>query len=467
MSQLWTETFFPNSLDEFVGNSELVKEVELWAMDWNKKRVGKPLLFFGHVGSGKTCLAYLIARLNGWSIFELNTSDLRNKDKIERVVLPALQNASFSGQLRLVLLDEIDGVSGREDRGGIAAILEGLKQAKNPVILTANDIYSNQQMATIRNFCKKLEFKKINYLSIAKRLKHVCETQSVEYDLVAINALAKESSGDLRAALLDLQSLVLSDGKITVSDVESIGFREREEKIFSVLGKIFRAQSIRDARAARESCDVSDDLLLRWIEENIPSEFKETNEHALAWNRLSRADMFNGRILRRQHYGFLRYSFELATSGVALAHEQKPHDFIMYKFPGLLSKLSASSSVRALRKAIAQKIQKKVHASQREIISSDFPFLFACFEHVPYAVGLSAVFGLDEKEIAFLMQSEPTTKKVQAVFAQAQDLIQKGATLRRKPLQAVRETELLEIEQNQKPKSQETVLETKGQLKLF
>ncbi len=468
MAELWTEKHSPKNLDEFVGNSELVKELELWSMEWNKHKTGKPLLLFGQVGSGKTCLAHLIARLNKWDLFELNASDFRTKDVIERLAGAALQNASFSGKLRLVLLDEVDGVQGREDKGGMAAILQVLKEAKNPVILTANDIYSNRQLATIRNYCKKLEFKKINYLSLAKRLKQVCENEGIEYDLMAINELAKESSGDLRAALLDLQTVALKHKKVMLEDVQSLGFREREEKIFSVLGKIFHAKTLGECREARMASEVSDDLLFQWIDENLPLQFKESNELAAAFEQLSRADIFNGRILNRQYWGFLRYSSDLMTAGVSFAAVHPSHEFVMYRFPTLLSKLSASSADRNMKKQIAGKMQKKLHASKREIISYDLPFLVALFEKREHAVGFSASFNFDEEEIAFLMQSEPSTKKVQSVFEEAKALAQKSMRERRKPLAPLHENELKEIEEKQQEKqSRLSLSENKGQSKLF
>ncbi|MBU0635549.1 replication factor C large subunit [Candidatus Micrarchaeota archaeon] len=466
-TELWTEKYSPVSLEEFVGNSEIVKEVQLWALDWNKKKNGKPLLLYGHVGNGKTCLAHLIASLNQWDLFELNASDFRTKDIIERLAGAALQNASFSGKSRLVLLDEIDGIQARKDKGGMSAILQVLKNAKNPVILTANDIYSNRQMAIVRNYCKKLEFKKINYLSVAKRLKLVCEKESIEYDVPTINALAKESGGDLRAALLDLQSLVGKTKKITLPDVEGLGFREREEKIFSVLSKIFRAKTIKECQDARWSSEVSNDLLLRWIEENIPIQFKDPKHMASAWERFSKADIFNGRIIRRQYWGFLRYSSELMTSGVSFAPEgERKHEFVMYRFPTLLSKLSAASSERALKKQVAQKMQKKLHASKREIISQDIPFLMALFEKEQAAIGFTANFGFDEKELAFLLQTTSKTKKVQSILEQAQELSQKNRKAKRKPLEAVQEQDLSAFEA---PKEENPVplAEAKGQSKLF
>ncbi|HIH21781.1 MAG TPA: AAA family ATPase, partial [Candidatus Diapherotrites archaeon] len=101
------------------------------------------MLFHGHTGSGKTLLAEITARENAWELFELNASDFRTKDIIERIAGAAALNSSFSGKLRLVLLDEVDGLQGTADKGGAAAIGSLLRQASQPVILTANEIYGD------------------------------------------------------------------------------------------------------------------------------------------------------------------------------------------------------------------------------------------------------------------------------------------------------------------------------------
>ena len=47
MSEIWTNKFFPKNTDEFIGNFEIVKEVEIWAKNWTEGKIQKPLLLFG------------------------------------------------------------------------------------------------------------------------------------------------------------------------------------------------------------------------------------------------------------------------------------------------------------------------------------------------------------------------------------------------------------------------------------
>lgn len=422
MAELWTDKFYPKNLEEFIGNNEIVTEVDNWAKNWSEGKTGKPLLLFGQSGSGKTCLAHLIANLNDWDLFELNASDFRSKEIIERLVGAAALNSSFSGKKRLVLLDEVDGLTAR-DRGGAGAIVSILREAKNPVILTANNIYSNKKIAPIRVICKQLEFKKINYLSIAKRLREFLAIEKIDFDEEAIKELAKNCSGDFRSALIDLQVLSLS-GKITSESIKPFGDRLRLEKIFKVMTKIFKGTELAEIRKNVFASDVPNDLLLRWIEENIPRQYSG-DDIASAFEVFSRADRFNGRIMRRQHYGFLRYSGDLMTAGVALSRSKDYHSFIPFQFPTLLSKLARSTAKRELKKGLAEKIGKKTHASIKRVMSSDLPFVKMNFEDKQKAVELTAQFEFDEKEVAFLLNTTPKTKKVSTIIEQASELRKK------------------------------------------
>ncbi|PIN85430.1 MAG: hypothetical protein COV47_02165 [Candidatus Diapherotrites archaeon CG11_big_fil_rev_8_21_14_0_20_37_9] len=429
MVNLWPEKYFPSDFGEFTGNSEIVENAVTWAKSWAKGDKQSPLLLWGQTGSGKTALAYLIAKQFNWTVVELNSSDLRSKDAVERIVGAASQNASFFGSRRMILIDEVDAMA-RKDRGGASAMGSIIKSSQNPVILTANDIFANRNISNLRFVCRTFEFKKINYLSMAKALRAILDKEGIGYEHDAVELIAKNASGDMRSALLDSQTLSLS-GKITMADVASLSPRERQQKVFSVMKAIFKGTSFSEVREIRTKTDLSSDLLFQWVDENISRQYSKPQDIALAYNRLSRADIFNGRIYRKQHWGFLRYSSELAAEGVALSKEAPYHDFVMYQFPQLLSMLSKTSSLRSMKKNLGKKIGAKTHSSSRKVISKDLPFLTAIFSSREKAVSLSAAFELNEDEVAFLLGTKPDTKKVQSIIAEASELISAKAKPKR------------------------------------
>ncbi|MCX8158268.1 MAG: replication factor C large subunit [Candidatus Diapherotrites archaeon] len=400
---LFTEKYFPKNEREFIGNQEIVESVLKWAKLWNDGKKQIPLLFVGPSGVGKTCLAHLVAKLNNWDIFEMNASDLRDKESIERIAGAAAFNTSFSGNLRLILLDEIDGLSAN-DRGASSAILTLIREARNPIILTANDVYSDRKLNQIRLECKILEFRKVNYISIANHLENICRKENIEYDKEALKELASKSYGDVRSALLDLQSLSYGK-KIDMQRISEVYTRDRYEKIFEVMKHIFRAKNFEEARSAINFSDVSEDLLFLWIEENIPRQY-DGSDIFNAFDYVSKASLYETRIIRRQNYSLKKFYYDFLSAGVALSRTKQKSDFVPYQFPKILLYLSRISAKKEILNSIAEKIKAKTHSSKREIIAQDIPYLKQLFQNENYAIAFTKLFGFEEKEISFLLGDE-------------------------------------------------------------
>lgn len=402
---LFPDRYFPKNFEEFIGNVEIVDRAIAWANNWKDDKKQKPLFFFGNSGVGKTALAILIAKEMGWSLFEMNASDLRDKESIEKIAGAATANSSLFGGKRLILLDEIDGLQS-QDRGGSSAILSIIKEANNPVILIANDAY-DKKLTSIRPACEALEFKKINYLSIAKRLREICTIEKIEFDDEAIKELARNCAGDMRSALLDTQAL---SPKINLENVKALSYRERKEKIFPVVSKIFKGKTISEIKESVDAADVSYDLLGLWVEENIPKQF-DAIDAANAFSVLSRADIFNGRIQNRQHWGFLKYSIFLSTVGVGLSRRKDYNFFQPLAFPSILSSLSKSSSIREMRKGVASKMGEKMHCSRRQAMQ-DLYFVKELMKNESSAKDFVYFFGFDEAQVAFLLGKKSDDKIV-------------------------------------------------------
>ena len=412
---MWVEKHLPSSLSGLVGNAEAITELRMWASAWKQGSPQKPLLLVGPPGVGKTTSTHTVAKEYGWSLVEFNASDTRNKEVIERVVRGAAVNASFTGALRLVLLDEVDGIHGTDDKGGLSAVLDVLRDARNPIILTANDIYGDKRLAGIRTYCKVIQLKKIPYPTIAKFLREIADKEGMDYDAISINELAKNSSGDMRAALLDLESLSRNGNKLTLEDVQSSGYRERTDNIFNVIRTLFVSTSLSEIRRARSTVDLDSDMLKKWVDENIPRQFPMIPSLASAYDALSRADMFDGRIFRRQHYGFLKYSGDLVAS-VGLRTNERAHGFISYQFPAILKRLSMVKN--SSKKTTIEKIQTHTYGSRKRI-AQELYFWPLFLENDSSPEDWVRTYGFDEDELGFLLNTSPTSAKIKKIMSRA------------------------------------------------
>ena len=164
----WVEKYRPTSLDEVVGNPAAIADLRKWAAGWVKGRPDKKAVILqGDPGIGKTTAALALAREMGWTLIEMNASDSRNADAIERVATrgSVLQTFSPTGEFlrteqggrKLIVLDEADNVFGREDKGGIAAIVSLIQNTRQPVILIANDYYAlTRRSSSLKRLCRTI-----------------------------------------------------------------------------------------------------------------------------------------------------------------------------------------------------------------------------------------------------------------------------------------------------------------------
>ena len=66
----------------------------------------------------------------------MNASDVRNKDALQARIAPVFQNTSnLIGKRIMLFLDEVDGISGREDTGGLDTLINFIKEPTVPVIM--------------------------------------------------------------------------------------------------------------------------------------------------------------------------------------------------------------------------------------------------------------------------------------------------------------------------------------------
>jgi len=419
---VWAKKYAPETLSEVIGNEYALKKLKKWAFLWSEGNSQMPLLLSGTTGVGKTACVYALAKDFDFDLLETNASDTRKKDFVEKLLGAASQSSTLSGRKRIILIDEADGLQGNADRGGASAILKVLKGACVPVILTASDAYA-RSLQLIRKECTIVKFKEVNYHDIALRLLFIAKEEGVAAEQEAVEELARDSSGDVRSCINDFQVLCAGKKNVSKSDLDVLGFRKRSQNVKEAIRIVFNSSDYQEIRSANWSTSVDPDLFKKWIVENVPYEY-EGEDVVSALNQLSRADVFDGRILNRQCYGFLRYSNELVTAGVAFSRSRQYDGQSSYRFPSFILKLSAQKSTNALKKEIGLKISLKNHVSVRDAVGSTLPYLSQMFEKENIACGLTAFFGFDEKEVAFITGRNVASSEVKKVCEKAREIEQ-------------------------------------------
>jgi len=399
MQQIWIKKYFPTKKDELFGNSGSYSLLKDFVQNYSKK--SKPLFIYGGVGNGKTSAVYSVANELGYELVELNASDSRSSSSISELLSGVLNQGSLFGASKLILIDELDGLSGTKDRGAVPLIAKSIVSSKYPVVLVSQDAYDDK-LKPLRKISELVEFLPLSSEEIYLLLKKICVSEKVSFEEDALQQIARISGGDARAAVNDLQSIV-SLGKISKESVSFIGERNTTKKIENALTRIFKTTDISVALPAFD--DVTEDLdqVFLWVEENLPKEYLDPEHLSFAFDNISLADVFRGRIRRWQYYRFYVYCYNLMTAGIALAKDKKYSSKIKYSPTSRLLKIWIYNNANAKKKSIAQKVAAKTHTSQRSAFSSVVPFLQVIFKNnKALSDKFSKEFDFVEEEISWL-----------------------------------------------------------------
>lgn len=414
MYAAWTVKHKPKTLSEVVGNEEAIENLVSWVKSWDKGTPKRRAVFlYGPPGIGKTVSVEALANDLNMELVERNASDYRTEEAVQKFAGLASQYGTLFGKKRLILFDELDGITGKEDRGGVGAITNIVKTAQCPIVLIANNAY-DPRLATLRFYCQLIEFKKPPAGEVMKHLSRICKREGIAADEAALKFIAQRSEGDVRSAVNDLQALAQGKTKLTYEDVSWLAHRDRKEAIFNVLRLIFYGKSAEAAKHAVDMADVDPDMLFEWIYENLPYHLRDPNDLAKAMNSLATADLYRGRIRISQDWTLTRYVIDFMTAGVAMAREKTaPAGFVPLRFPERIRQLSKTRSERQMQGQIGLKIKRHCHISANRATKEILPYLRIIFENnAKMAAGLVKWFDFDEATIEYLAGTKRQVKAI-------------------------------------------------------
>jgi len=422
----WAEKYRPNTLDDIVGNDKAVIQLRKWASRWNEgKPEYKAIILSGRAGIGKTSCALALAKDFGWTAVELNTSDARNAKKIDSVATTGAVNETFSddgsfissarGGRKLIILDEADNlyeraVSGSSDndlsdRGGKKAIVDTVKITNQPIILIVNDYYQliKGTGEDLKKYCKQIKFYNPYPNLIFNLLKKICLTEGINVDIKVLKNISDRCKGDIRSAINDLQSICMNKKQIDTKSLRVLGYRDREKDIFSSLREIFKTKDVKNIKDTLMHLDLNPNLVLLWINENLPKEYVDIKDLVKGYKMLSKADMFLGRTYKNQNYGMWSYACDIMNGGVATA---KSHNYPnnRYNFPSYLRQRKSSKNKTDIRKTIVKKISKNCHNSNKKTRDQFLNFFTHMFRNnTLFAIKMKKQFDFSELELKYLL----------------------------------------------------------------
>ena len=378
--ELWTTKYQPKKISELIGNKTNINKLISWLDDWNsvvlegnKKKVetkfhkgqrptfenlnARACLITGDPGIGKTSSVRLIAKLKGYKTFETNASDQRNKNSINKNAGFMFDNKTlFGGELQdknLIIMDEVDGMSGNEDRGGIAAIIDIIKKTKTPIICIAND-RQNPKLRSLANYCYDIKFVHPDKRQIALRLAEICKNENIQCEFNALEHICEICGNDVRQIMNFIELWTRNHKTIKFKDLTG-GDQKIEGKDEVVMLKNFDAakellNSKSHSLPYRQLLDlyfIDYDLIPLLIQENYLSTFpsqnyknkkEELESISLAADLISESDVIDKQIRTNMDWRLLADRGLIGCCTICKLNK----GFVPFpKFPEALGKISA------------------------------------------------------------------------------------------------------------------------------
>jgi replication factor C large subunit len=372
---MWSDVYRPTQLQEMVGNEESRIFAAKWLLKWVDGT--KPLFLIGPSGVGKTTIVKVLANQFDYDLIEMNASDTRNKAILVETILPIIRNRSLTPKKTLLFLDELDGISGRQDAGGIESLLTLIKEPTVPIIMAANT--KDTKLKGLTKLCKVIEFDKVHPSLLLLYLDRILEREGKIMGIKDKLTVIKIANGDLRS--------LLNIAQVKIAGYDSTGDLFSGIDISQVIANISTSLTVDGAKQILMSVDggYSDprfgqsteerrkDILYALFSSMVVSDV-ETGKIADALDVLSKCDLIVGRVSKNRHWTLLKYLPSILSYGLFYILTGEKIKYNQYSLPWPIS-----APIIARRHAVREflaKLADETHTSVSTLSATYLHYLF-------------------------------------------------------------------------------------------
>nr|XP_046918061.1 replication factor C subunit 1-like [Dermatophagoides farinae] len=419
VSELWVDKYKPTSVRQIIGQqgdrSSLNKLIK-WLRNWHSNMDKKPgfgkwgpddgagfraALLSGPPGIGKTTTAQLVCKELRYDYLELNASDQRNKKSLHENVRDLLKNTKLTDFFKsttvfddkkstdneqkltarhCLIMDEVDGVSGNEDRGGVAELIQLIKTTMIPIICICND-RGDQKMRSLVNYCFDLRFHKPKFEQIRSTLLSIVFKEKLKIASDVLDDLIVSSNFDIRQCIHNLYLLATqSSSKVSelikqqerpIKDVRLTPF-EAIKKVF-ITGRDYAMMSL-DEKSNLFFCDYSIMPLFvyeNYISINLSSKQRSVGKQLKrlykSIDAISESDLIEKEIRSNQSWSLLPLQAIFSTV-MPGAYMRSENGLGFPQFPQFMGKLSTTNKNNRITEELASHMKLSVNGSKQSIV---------------------------------------------------------------------------------------------------
>ncbi|XP_068607069.1 replication factor C subunit 1 [Brachionichthys hirsutus] len=418
-SLLWVDKYRPLSLKAVIGqqgDQSCANKLLRWLQSWYRHHGGnaskpaaarfgkfgggkddgagcKAALLSGPPGVGKTTTAALVCEELGFSYVEMNASCTRSKKNLKEVVAESLNNTSIENFYKgtsqtvsskhILIMDEVDGMAGNEDRGGIQEMIGLIKNSKIPIICMCND-RNHMKIRSLANYCYDLRFQRPRVEQIKGAIMSIAFKEGIRIPPPAVNEMILAANQDIRQVIHNLSMWSAKDRAMSYDQCKTDAAKARKDMKmgpFDVCRKVFASG---EETAHMSLIDKSDlffhdySLAPLFVQENYPHVRPQAaggnmKSHLVllskAADSISEGDLVDRRIRSGQNWSLL--PTQAIYASVLPGELMKGYMNQFPTFPSWLGKNSSASKHSRVLQELASHMSLKT-LSSRQAVNLDY-----------------------------------------------------------------------------------------------
>lgn len=221
---------------------------------WAKNDDGsffKAALLSGPPGVGKTTTVQLVCINLGYDTIEFNASDTRSKKLLQVEVAELLSNKTLSGYVKgqnksltekqVLVMDEVDGMAGNEDRGGMQELIALIKNTSVPIICMCND-RNHPKIRSLVNYCFDLRFARPRMEQIKGAMMSMCFRENIKIPPKTIEEVILATNNDVRQTINTLSLMSANTDFANTKMSNDNGRKDLRLGPWEVVRKVFSAE---------------------------------------------------------------------------------------------------------------------------------------------------------------------------------------------------------------------------------
>lgn len=142
-------------------------------------------------------------------------------------------------------MDEVDGMAGNEDRGGMQELIQLIKGCRVPVICMCNDRH-HPKIRSLTNYCFDLQFSRPSIKQIGGAMMSICFKEGIKMSPETLNDIITGTNHDVRQVLHHLSVWSVKDKQLSFENIKEETLKAKKDlKLgpWDVLKKVFSADA--------------------------------------------------------------------------------------------------------------------------------------------------------------------------------------------------------------------------------